>query len=140
MTMNKVFVDTSGWAEFLVQTEPFYLKAKRLMQQWYTDGTPVITSNYVLLELVALLTSPLRIPRHQQIQVIETIKTSSWVTITHLDRTMDKMGWKLLTERQDKTWSLVDCTSFVIMQQHKILEALTTDHHFEQAGFIRLLK
>lgn len=138
--MNKVFVDTSGWAEFLVQTEPFHLETKRLMQQWYTNGTIVMTTNYVLLELVALLTSPLRIPRYQQIQVIETIKASSWVTIIHLDKTMDKMGWKLLTERPDKTWSLVDCTSFVIMQQHKILEALTTDHHFEQAGFIRLLK
>jgi len=38
-----------------------------------------------------------------------------------------------------KEWSLVDCASFVAMQQRGIFEALTTDHHFEQAGFVRLL-
>jgi predicted nucleic acid-binding protein len=37
-------------------------------------------------------------------------------------------------------WSLVDCASFVVMRQQGIVEALTTDHHFEQAGFVRLLK
>ncbi len=42
--------------------------------------------------------------------------------------------------RQDKEWSLVDCASFVVMQQRGIFEALTSDHHFEQAGFVRLLK
>jgi predicted nucleic acid-binding protein len=138
--MNKVFADTSGWAEFFVQTEPFHFEAKRLMQQWHTTGTQVITTNYILLELVALLTSPLRVPRKTTCKVIETIKATSWVTIIHIDFTTHEEAWKLLTERQDKTWSLVDCTSFVIMQQRNILEALTTDHHFEQAGFIQLLK
>ncbi len=42
--------------------------------------------------------------------------------------------------RQAKEWSLVDCASFVFMGQRGILEALTTDHHFEQAGYVRLLK
>jgi predicted nucleic acid-binding protein len=45
-----------------------------------------------------------------------------------------------LEARPDKAWSLVDCSSFAIMQQQNISHALTSDHHFEQAGFIRLLK
>ena len=65
---------------------------------------------------------------------------TSWVTIVHVDYKTHEQAWKLLTEREDKMWSLVDCVSFVIMQQHSISEALTMDHHFEQAGFIRLLK
>ena len=36
-------------------------------------------------------------------------------------------------------WSLTDCISFIVMQERNISEALTTDRHFEQAGFIRLL-
>jgi predicted nucleic acid-binding protein len=103
LTMNEVFADTSGWAEFFVQTEPFHFEAKRLMQQWQANGTQVITTNYILLELVALLTSPMRIPRNQQIKVIETIKATSWVTIIHIDLTMHEEAWKLLTERLDKT-------------------------------------
>jgi len=42
--------------------------------------------------------------------------------------------------KYDKDLSLVDCASFVVMQQRRITQALTTDHHFEQAGFVRLLK
>jgi uncharacterized protein len=53
---------------------------------------------------------------------------------------MDAIAWKLCKSRPDKEWSLVDCTSFAIMQQLKVQESLTTDHHFEQAGFVRLLK
>jgi predicted nucleic acid-binding protein len=34
----------------------------------------------------------------------------------------------------------VDCVSFVLMEQRGAADALTTDHHFEQAGFVRLLK
>jgi len=52
----------------------------------------------------------------------------------------DAAAWVLLKSRKDKFWSLVDATSFVVMQQLGIQESLTTDHHFEQAGFIRLLK
>lgn len=45
----------------------------------------------------------------------------------------------LLQVRLDKTYSLCDAISFVLMREHGIQEALTTDHHFEQEGFRRLL-
>ncbi len=41
--------------------------------------------------------------------------------------------------RPDKEWSLTDCISFVVMQDEQIIEALTADRHFEQAGFKVLL-
>jgi predicted nucleic acid-binding protein len=98
-----------------------------------------VTTNYVLAELVALLTGPLRIPRPSVIAFVNGLKTSPYVEIVHVDMRLDDQAWQLLTQRQDKEWSLVDCSSFVIMHQRGMTEALTTDHHFEQAGFIRLL-
>ena len=58
----------------------------------------------------------------------------------HVNSEMDEQAWQLFSQRLDKNWSLVDCSSFIVMRQYSIQEALTTDHHFEQAGFICLLK
>ena len=41
--------------------------------------------------------------------------------------------------REDKTWGLVDCASFAVMEDLGVTEAFTDDRHFEQAGFRRLL-
>jgi hypothetical protein len=41
---------------------------------------------------------------------------------------------QLYRTRSDKSWSLTDCLSFVVMEQRQLKEALTTDRHFEQAG------
>ncbi len=57
----------------------------------------------------------------------------------HIDEKLDEQAWKLLETRLDKTWSLVDCASFVVMKNRGLTDALTTDRHFEQAGFVRLL-
>ena len=45
----------------------------------------------------------------------------------------------LFTARSDKSWSLTDCLSFVVMERKGIREALTADIHFEQAGFHAIL-
>ena len=100
----------------------------------------IITTNYVLAELASLLTRPLRIPLLLQVQFLADIRASSWVDVVHVDIALDAAAWQLWQSRPDKEWSLADCASFVVMQQRGLTEALTTDHHFEQAGFIRLLK
>lgn len=47
---------------------------------------------------------------------------------------------QLLFERSDKAWSLCDAVSFVVMTERRVSNALTTDHHFDQAGLVRLLE
>ena len=47
---------------------------------------------------------------------------------------------QLYETRPDKAWSLTDCMSFIVMRDGGLTEALTADHHFEQAGFTVLLK
>jgi predicted nucleic acid-binding protein len=50
------------------------------------------------------------------------------------------LGLSLFSRRTDKEWSLTDCISFAVMQQRNITDALTTDHHFKQAGYTALLR
>jgi hypothetical protein len=49
-------------------------------------------------------------------------------------------GVALFAQRPDKHWSLTDCISFIVMRREGLTDALTGDHHFEQAGFNALLK
>ncbi|MCK6484275.1 MAG: PIN domain-containing protein [Phycisphaerae bacterium] len=51
-----------------------------------------------------------------------------------------RLGIERYNLRPDKSWSLTDCISFVVMEQHDLSDALTGDHHFEQAGFRALLR
>jgi predicted nucleic acid-binding protein len=79
-------------------------------------------------------------PRAVTIRLMNELTNSANIEIVHIDTRAHKAAWKLLCGRPDKLWSLVDCASFVIMKDRGITDALTTDHHFEQAGFNILLK
>ncbi len=138
--MVEVFSDTSGWAALFVGKEPSHTQADALAREWRDDGTRVVTTNYVVAELVALLTSPLRVSRERQVAYIEAIYSATWVEVVHIDSSHHQAAWALFKMRLDKSWSLVDCSSFVLMQRRGIADALTSDHHFEQAGFNSLLK
>jgi predicted nucleic acid-binding protein len=138
--MTGILIDTSGWGNMIDPNQPFHHQTVILYRGARQQKHQILTTNYVITEVVALLTSPLRIPRPQIIAFIQSLKDSPYIQILHIDSETDTQAWKLLSSRQDKAWSLVDCSSFVVMQQNNITEALTNDHHFEQAGFIRLLK
>jgi predicted nucleic acid-binding protein len=138
--MTPWFADTAGWAAWLGRPEPMHARAVSLIAQARRDGRELVTTNYVLTELASLLSSPLRLPRPQQIQLLTDLRAATWVDVIHIDPSLDAAAWTLWASRPDKEWSLVDCASFVVMQRQGLTQALTTDHHFEQAGFTRLLK
>ena len=137
--MTRVFVDTSGWGHLVDPAQQFSGKASAIYKEARYSGG-IVTTNYVIAELTALLISPLRVHGPKRIDIVNGIKSSSFIDIIHIDGALDAKAWKLLEERPDKMWSLVDCSSFVLMKELGITDALTTDHNFEQAGFVRLLK
>jgi predicted nucleic acid-binding protein len=132
-----LFVDTSGWAPFLAAKDPLHAQVADILQQAAKHGRRLITTSYVILELITLL-ERYRFSRARALEGINAIKATSGVLLLHVDEATDAEAWGLLEARLDKSWSLVDATSFVVMRRFGIGEALTTDHHFEQAGFMRL--
>jgi uncharacterized protein len=138
--MPDIFADTAGWGHLVDPTQAYHERAATMYRRARQQGHTFVTTNYILTEVVALLMSPLRIPHAQIIAFIRGLKTSPHVHIVHVDPTLDAQAWQLFIERPDKEWSLVDCASFVVMLQRGLREAFTTDHHFEQAGFVCLLK
>jgi predicted nucleic acid-binding protein len=138
--MSKLFVDTSGWASLFHPDDLFHVQAESIYKDIRKQGTRLVTTNYIIAETVALLTSPFRTPRQAVIDFVNSIKTSALVDIVHIDAGLDDRAWDFLSIRADKKWSLVDCSSFVVMNEYGIIDVLTNDHNFEQAGFVRLLK
>ncbi len=92
----------------------------------------------MLAEFVAL-THARGFPRAEALAFVADLQDSSEVTVIYVDEALHRAALRLLQERPDKGWSLCDAVSFVLMQQAGMDEALTTDHHFEQAGYRRLL-
>ena len=62
------------------------------------------------------------------------------VDVVCVDESYHRDALSLLKVRLDKTYSLCDAVSFVLMREKALTEALTTDRHFEQEGFVRLLQ
>lgn len=138
--MSSLFVDTSGWASLFIHSQTYYPQAEQYFRLALQQKQKIYTTNYVIAELVALLNSPLRISRSRVFEIVDAIKLVNYVEVVHIDEATDALAWTLCKSRRDKAWSLVDCPSFVVMQKLGIQKALTTDQHFDQASFVRLLK
>ena len=64
----------------------------------------------------------------------------AWLTLSQLvDSCAVETGITDLAHRHDKSWGLTDCISFTVMRERKLTDAFTSDHHFTQAGFIKML-
>ncbi len=101
-------------------------------------GRPMVTTHWVLVKVVDALAAPER--RESTAEFIEMLKADRAVEIIPASNRDFQRGLEFFRSRPDKYWSLTDCISFVVMQERGIREALTGDRHFEQAGFVALLK
>jgi uncharacterized protein len=130
-----LLLDTSGLFCFIAPNEPHHSLAVRLLEG---AGTSVVHSG-VLMELVSLLEARGE-HRSRTNDFIEMVIDSPEFKVFWLDERDYREALALLRRRQDKTYSLCDAASFILMRRFGIHEALTLDHHFEQEGFVRLLK
>jgi uncharacterized protein len=140
MMTHSVFIDTSGWMAYLVVSETHHALAEQELRQ--AIGSPQITiytTDHVLAELVALLTTR-RVPRQQILDDVGHLLLAPRIQKLYTDQALFLDAWELLQRRPDKEWSLADAISIPQMQRLGVMEALTNDHHFEQAGFTRLLQ
>jgi predicted nucleic acid-binding protein len=133
--VNTGFADTSYFLAVLIPADANHLAARRWAE---THRIPLITSEYVLVEVGNYL-SPAP-ARRLFGPFCRALLSDGRMTVVPASSTLLARGSELYQSRLDKPWSLTDCISFVIMQDHEIRDALTADHHFEQAGFTAILK
>jgi len=97
----------------------------------------LMTTEFVLLEVANALCASAW--RRKAIRLIDGLRSLSSLRIIPADAKLLAEGWDLYRTRHDKEWSLTDCTSIVVLQMEQIEQVFTSDHHFEQAGFVKLL-
>ena len=130
-----MLLDTSGLLCLHLQTEPFHTQACVA----YKKATSRLTHSYVIAEYVALANAR-RFSRSLVLAFVVDLLDNPDIETVWVDQPLHRAAVELLMVRQDKTYSLSDSVSFVLMRQRGITEALTTDRHFEQEGFVRLLQ
>ncbi len=135
---RRVFVDTTGWLALANKGDHLHGRAAALNQTLLSEGVFFITTDYVLTEVANGL-GGLRY-RSAAVRFIEAIFSSKRIRIVQIDAGLFRRGWRLYRERTDKEWGLTDCTSFSVMTEEGIREALSCDRHFEQAGYLCLLE
>ena len=129
-----MLLDTSGLLCLHNRAEPLHMDARTL----YHAARIRVTHSYVLAEFVALAHAR-RLPRMAALTFVSDLIENPDIATVWVDEALHREAMALLLVRPDKTYSLCDAVSFVLMRQWGITEALTTDRHFEQEGFQRLL-
>lgn len=99
----------------------------------------LLTHSYVLAEFIALCQAR-GLNRAAALTFVMDLIGNEGVEVVWVDELLNQAPLSFLKSRLDKTYSLCDAVSLVLMRTRGINEALTTDRHFEQEGFLRLLK
>ncbi|MDQ3749670.1 MAG: PIN domain-containing protein [Acidobacteriota bacterium] len=129
-----LFLDTSGL--LCIHDQDDFRNAQAI--EIFTAARFLLTSNYVLAEFVPLSQTRGK-DRQETISFINDLLEIPRLELIWVDENLHNQAMELLANRLDKNYSLCDAVSFVLMRERGIIEALTTDKHFEQEGFIKLL-
>jgi predicted nucleic acid-binding protein len=133
--MSRVFADTFYFLALLNQNDAAHGQALQFSE---SHDPAIVTTAWVLTEVANGLSQSAH--RGAFARLLNNLKADANSIIVPPSEPLFEMGVELYCARPDKDWSLTDCISFVVMEEHDLSEALTADHHFEQAGFRTLLR
>ena len=132
------FIDTGFVIALVSPRDRYHAIAKHLSDQIEADGTRLVTSQAIILEIGAALSKSAFRPA--AVRLIEAMQSDPLIDVIPVSDERLQHAFALFKERADKEWSLADCLSFDIMRERGIVDALTPDMHFAQAGFAVLMR
>ena len=131
--MTAVFADTFYFLALVNRKDKAH---KRCVEFSQTSGRPVITTAWILLEVG----DALRRGRDRQVflRMLDDLAADPDTTVLPAEQALLEKAIALFAARADKEWSLTDCTSFVVIQENGLTDALSADRHFEQCRVHRV--
>ena len=136
--MKKVFVDTLYWLAIVRPKDPWQTSAKRARS--LIGNVFMVSTDEVLTEFLNALSPGGEHMRKQAVQMVKQILANPNVKVIPQSRDSFLKGLELYEQRADKAYSLTDCISMNVMAKESITEVLTNDKHFEQEGYVVIIK
>ncbi|MBT1075478.1 type II toxin-antitoxin system VapC family toxin [Geobacter grbiciae] len=127
-----VFIDTSGLLAVLDKDDLHHARASRAWREILSSDDILVTTNYVIVETIALTQHRLGVEASRAFQEeIVPVLHVRWV-----DSKLHNAAMAILLAVARRKLSLVDCVSFELMRMEGIVSAFTFDRHFKEQGFI----
>lgn len=132
-----IFVDTSGFYALFIDDDRHHPRARSILVEAEKYKRLFVTTDYIVDETATLFRA-----RKQTAAIslfFQILQSTKACRLVWMDTDRFDAAQKLFLRHSDKNWSFTDCTSFSVMRELGLTEALTSDHHFEQAQFVPLL-
>ena len=130
---NIYFLDTSYIIALEIKNEDYH---SQVQQNWLVlaDSQPLlITTTYIFDEVVTFFNS--RNLHEKAVEIGNRLLKSPDIELIEINHYLFGQAWQYFQKYQDKSYSLTDCLSFIVMANRNISTALSLDNHFVQAGF-----
>jgi predicted nucleic acid-binding protein len=131
--MTLLFVDTAGWMACADGADPVHARACRARDAALEAGCLLVTTDFVVDETLTLIRMRLGLPAADAWW--RQIDRSLRIRWERIDGDRFERARQSFFQCRDKPFSFTDCTSFEVMRELRVTQALTTDRHFRQMGF-----
>jgi len=128
--MKAVFADTSYYLALVNSLDQDHAKVCRWSATYAGSS---VTTAWVIAELANAISQSDNRPFF--LSLLRDLQSDRRVTVIPPTQDLFERGLGLYARRMDKDWSLTDCISFLVMEDHGLQDAAALDHHFVQAGF-----
>ena len=128
--MERIFVDTGAWVALANSGDEDHEDVRAATSGW--EGR-LVTTNLVVGETVTL--ALYRFGHAAAKKLGERLYSGGIAAVVRIELQDERSAWELFCDRDDKEYSFVDCSSFVVMRRLKLDKAVATDDDFAQEGF-----
>ncbi len=128
-----LFADSSAWIALYDENDKYHMRAQQAFRHLLDQSVVFVMTDYVIAETATMVLY--RAGHAQAVRFGEWALHSGNVRQVRLESATWSEAWRMFKMYDDKDFSFVDCTSFVVMRREHLVNAFTFDHHFTQMGF-----
>lgn len=138
MTGKSFFLDANGWVALMNEDDVLHRRANACWIALSRARRDAVLTDWIVAETGnGLAKTP---ARQKFVETAQQMRRSPRFRIVSMTPPLVERALLLYSDRPDKSWGLVDCASFIVMDDEGISDAFTDDRHFAQAGFTCLLR